>query len=246
MIEHPSFPNPTIKEALCEIHFRFREGTQWQPALFGKFFHKIENEFPEMEPVTEAGFQLQLSTGRAEFSPPRSRMRYRHGTRPLLIQLSENILTVNMLPDYAGWQQFQEDVRRAWGWAEEVLSPAGITRVGLRYINFIPKQSPDERAGDWLAPNEFISAAALSSLPGYLSRVEVRLDQRQRTVVMVAESHEPSGSNVVLDIDCIAESEPDGSMDLDLMLTALHDRVWTIFAACLTPRYRMLLEGGPP
>lgn len=35
---HPTYPNPTIVEALCEIHFRFPEGTEWKPTLVGEFF----------------------------------------------------------------------------------------------------------------------------------------------------------------------------------------------------------------
>lgn len=103
---------PTIQEALCEIHFRLPEGESWHPALFSRFFRHIQAEFPDMEPVTEAAFHLQLQSGRAEFVPPRSRMRYKHAARQLLIQLADGILTVNMLPQYAGWRQLQAMARK--------------------------------------------------------------------------------------------------------------------------------------
>ncbi|MBW7881069.1 MAG: TIGR04255 family protein [Caldilineaceae bacterium] len=109
-----------------------------------------------MEPVTEAAFHLQLQSGRAEFVPPRSRMRYKHAARQLLIQLADGILTVNMLPQYAGWRQLQHDIHQAWRWALEVLQPAGITRIGLRYIDFLPKRNLDEQAAEWLAANEYL------------------------------------------------------------------------------------------
>jgi uncharacterized protein (TIGR04255 family) len=244
--DHPSFPNPTIQEALCEIHFRLREDSTWQPSLFGQLFRHIQGEFPDMEPVTEAGFQLQLQSGRAEFVAPRSRMRFKHASRPLLLQLSESILTVNMLPKYAGWKQLHRDILQAWKWTEDILQPAGITRIGLRYIDFLPKLDPDERAGDWLAPNAFVGVAALSSLPGFLSRVEVHPDQEKRSVVTVAEVPGAEGSHFVLDIDCIAESAGNDFIPLNPTLTSLHNRVWEIFSGFLTPRYKALLEGNNP
>ncbi|MDI9548459.1 MAG: TIGR04255 family protein [Chloroflexota bacterium] len=240
---HPTYPNPTIREALCEIHFRLPEGQSWQPALFSRFFRRIESEFPVMEPVTEAGFQLQLHSGRAEFAPPRSRMRYRHADRPLLLQVSDSILTVNMLPPYTGWQQLHSDIDHAWAWADEVFQPAGITRIGLRYINIIP-QLAEEPAGDWLAPNDFVAAAALASLPGFLSRAEVRYSAQTRTIVTVAGAADADSSHFLLDIDCITEQPNDDLLPLDPTLTELHDRVWSVFAGFLTPRYHMHLQGG--
>jgi uncharacterized protein (TIGR04255 family) len=241
---HPAFSNPTIQEALCEIHFQMPRGESWQPALFNQFFRHVEHEFPEMEPMTEAGLQFQLKSGRVEFLPPKSRIRYKHGSRPLLLQLSDTILTVNMLPKYAGWIQLEQDIQQAWAWAQQVIHPAGITRIGLRYINFIVKDQPDERAGDWLAPNEFIASAALTSLSSFLSRVEVRLDTERRSIVTLAETSEDGNSQLVLDIDCIAESTRGAYLLLEDRLTALHDRVWEIFVGFLTPRYQKRLEGG--
>jgi uncharacterized protein (TIGR04255 family) len=241
--DHPSFPNPTIQEALCEIHFRLREDSTWQPSLFGQLYQHIQGEFPTMEPVTEVGFQLQLLPGRAEFVAPRSRMRFKHASRPLLLQLSESILTINMLPEYAGWEQLRQDILQAWKWAEDILQPAGITRIGLRYIDFLPKTNPEEQAGDWLAPNAFVGGAALISLPNFLSRVEVRPDKKSRTIVTVAEASKAEVSHFVLDIDCIAENVANDFITLDPTLTSLHDRVWEIFTGFLTPRYKALLEG---
>ncbi|MFZ1466304.1 MAG: TIGR04255 family protein [Anaerolineae bacterium] len=242
--EHPAFPNPTIRESLCEIHFALPDGVAWDSSVFGRFFKRIQSEFPELEPVTSVGLQVQLSSGSVGFLPPQSRMRYKHASRNLLLQLSEGIMTVNVLPKYAGWVQMQADIERAWAWTKEVLSPTGITRVGLRYINFVPKTSSDELPATWFAPNDYIATAILASHPGFLSRVEVHSALYRRAIVTVAEAADAEQPIFVLDMDCIYEVEEDQFLDLPPVLLSLHDAAWRIFSGFLTPRLRAFLEGG--
>ena len=84
--EHPTYPNPTITEAVCDIHFRLLQGKEWKPSLPGELFKYIQNEYPEMEPVVEIGLQLErgpLGTG-TKFAPQRQKVRFKHRTRPLV------------------------------------------------------------------------------------------------------------------------------------------------------------------
>jgi len=57
---------------------------------------------------------------------------------------------------------------------------------------------------------------------------------------------EDNQRRIVLDIDCIAETDDPTGLPLEETLVSLHDdRLWDIFDRFLTPRYRALLEGGP-
>ena len=246
MAEHTSFPNPTIKEALCELHFALPEGVQFDSALYGAFFKKIQPEFPSLEPVTSAGLQVQLTSGRVGFLPPQSRMRYMHASRNLLLQLSEGIITVNVLPKYEGWTQMQADIAQAWAWARDVLNPTGITRVGLRYINFIPRASQEEAPGEWFAPNDHVAKAVLASQAGLLSRAEVHSTAHRRTVVTLGEAVEAEAPMFVLDIDCIEEAGEGHLLDLPTVLSSLHEAAWESFRGFMTPRLRRFLKGGAP
>lgn len=104
--DHATFPNPTIREALCEIHFVMPGGITWDSTIYGKFFN----------------------------------------------------------------------------------NPEGITCIGLRYINFIPKANKDDAPGNWLAPNDHVADAVLASQPGFLSRAEVRVTAAHRVIVTVGEA----------------------------------------------------------
>jgi len=247
--EHPTFPNPTIQEALCEIHFRLPAGVEWRSSLLGELFKRIQSEFPEIEPVTQMGIQLQVgpSTGGPTLLPPQQRMLYKHASRNLLLQLSADTLTVNVLPMYPGWTQMSKDVLNAWNQAREVIKPAGITRIGLRYINRIERTRPDESAGDWLASSDYIPKFALSSLPGFLSRLQARPDPQSRSIVTLGDTTGPnqSISSIVFDIDCITEKEiaiDDGAIVAEINI--LHQAVWGVFSASMTSRLEQLLQGG--
>jgi uncharacterized protein (TIGR04255 family) len=249
-VQHLSYPNPTIVEALCEIHFQPPEGASWKPSLPGELFKQIQQEFPEMEPVLEVGVQLEL--GPAKFGqallPPRQRMRYKHASRPLLLQLAENLFTVNVLPKYPGWQTMRQDVRDTWSQAKQVLKPAYITRVGLRYINRIERSKSNEEPGEWLHAGDFIPAGILTSEGSFLSRVESHIKKHNRLIVTVAEilTEDPTAARpIVFDIDRILENQR--LVDDDILLKeidALHEHVWQVFAWAQTPRLAKLLTGG--
>jgi len=249
-IEHPTYPNPTIQEALCEIHFCLPDGVAWKPSLFGKLFKHIQPDFPEMEPVMQIGVEFLVGPDKIgqTLLPPRQRMRYKHASRNLLLQLSENIFTVNLLPQYPGWEQMSRDVLEAWKRAGEIIEPAGITRIGLRYINRIERTRPDEPPGDWLAASDYIPTSALETLPGFLSRLEVRPDPHSRLIVTLGESRSEADqmpNAIVFDIDCIVEkatSITDAAITAEI--TQLHEIAWTIFAASKTPRLEQWLHGG--
>jgi uncharacterized protein (TIGR04255 family) len=248
---HPRYPNPTIGEALCEIHFNLPEDVQWDPSFFARFYHRIEEDYPEFEPAAPVGLQLQLSSGQVGFIPLQSRVRYKHRSRNALLQLAENLLTVNVLPRYEGWTRMQTDVLQAWGWAQEVFRPTGISRVGLRYIDFIPFENPSETPGDWLAPNDYVAPAALTSKAGFLSRVETQESSSRRVIVTVGQpqSSETKGTEagtIVLDMDCIEEGAGGCVQELEPTLGDLHELIWTVFSGFVTPRLKRLLEGGRP
>lgn len=247
---HPSYPYPTIIEALCELHFRLPEESPWRPSLLGELFRTIQVDFPEMEPATEMGVQLQLSQRgvRQTFLPPRQRMQYKHASRPLLLQLAENIFTVNLLVPYPGWETMRRDILTFWHRAVEVLQASAITRIGLRYINRVDRESPHDRPGSWLKANDYIGPGILRSMPGFLSRAEVHLDVPDRIIVTLGDqppsSNSPHGA-IVLDIDRIVEQEiPPDENAISPELERLHNDIWMVFASAKTEKFDQLLQRG--
>lgn len=247
--KHPSYPNPTIREAVCEIHFRQPSDVAWKPTLPAELFKRIQQEFPEMEPVQEAGLEVQVGPEglQQRWLPGRQRMRFRHAERPHLLQLSEELLTVNELQPYPGWDTMRSDIGNAWTRLSEVASLHAVTRVGLRYINVIPRTEAGQAPTVWLKATRYIPEATLESPEGYFSRVRAQLSATDRVIVTLGETtNELSGQHggIVFDIDRITEEEIAASEEAVLsVLDRLHEDVWTIFAEARTPLLQQLLEG---
>jgi uncharacterized protein (TIGR04255 family) len=243
--DHPSYANPTIVEALCEVHVR-REGG-WHPSLPGELFKVIQDEYPAMEPVSEIGLQLEHGPqGMVQrILPPRQRTQFRHASRPLLIQLGEGVFTVNVLAPYPGWSVMQQDVLQAWARARAVLKPASIERVGLRYINRLPCDTGNDAIGNWLKPGPYVPAGLLQSGPGFLLRMHASLDGANRLVVTIADGgNEDEGPGVVFDIDRIVEhGMPPDEETIQREMLRLHQDVWDVFDQAKHTKLERHLEG---
>jgi uncharacterized protein (TIGR04255 family) len=246
---HPSFANPTIVEVVCDIHFRLPRGKVWQAEFFGGLFNKIQSDYPSMEPVSE--LQMQVAVGPLGIqqhmvaNPPK--VRFKHAKRQLQLQFVENSLTLNVLPKYPGWDSVQQDVLAVWPEVREVVHPKSITRIGLRYINRIPREVPGEPPGEWLQACEYIPAILLKSKPGFLMRTQVQLDINNRIIITTAdvtESEEtPEVGPIIFDIDRIIERDiSPGDKSLAKELKILHDDVWDVFNSVQTPKLLRLLN----
>ncbi len=245
---HPGYPNPTITEAVCDIHFRLASAEEWKPSLPGELFKRIQSEYPEIEPVLEMGLQFEfgpLGAG-TKFLPQRPKVRFKHRTRPLILQLSENALSISMLPPYQGWEVMRSDALAAWQQAEEVLNPKIIDRIGLRYINRIEKETGRDRPGDWLVVTDYISQGVLRSESGFLLRVETHLDAENILIITLGDTKgELKGEHgtIIFDIDRIVEREMVTKQEvLEQEMNRLHADVWEVFSSAKGERLETLLN----
>jgi uncharacterized protein (TIGR04255 family) len=245
---YPTYPNPTITEAVCDIHFRLPQEKEWKPSFPGELFKHIQNEYPEMEPMLEMGLQFEfgpLGTG-TKFVPQRQKVRFKHGTRPLILQLAENSLSSSSLAPYQGWEVMRRDVLAAWQRVEEVLQPEVINRIGLRYINRIEKETQQDRAGTWLVANDYISDGVLRSEPGFLLREEVHLDTENILIITLGDPKSDvdiGHGAIIFDIDRIVEREVLARQGvLAQEMDRLHADVWKVFSSAKGEKLEALLS----
>lgn len=247
---HPSYPNPTVVEAACDVRFRLSENNPWKPTTVGEFFLGINREFPDMEPLQTMDIEFQI--GPSGFShkvvPTAMNARFKNPDGKRLINLGEGAVSASILKPYSGWESMKQHVQYTWEHTHAILGPTTVTRVGLRYINVIPLNDPNEPAAVWLLANDFIPKSLVQSKRGILFRSDFQLDEHNRMIIQLADRIPdetwPNGS-IVFDIDRIREV--DGTdMDVARLLglcDSLHDDVWNIFDSSLTKQYRQFLEG---
>ena len=246
MSTHEPFARPTVVEALCELHFGLGDGRGWNEEWFGAFFRKVEKDFPRMEPRQLMKVAPAEAGSNARDVHQVLGMIYHHHGGRLLRQLFQDHLTINELAPYPGWSAFLRDMSEAWSDLAEVVGPANVTRIGLRYINRIERASTTEALGDWLAESDYYPRLLRKASAGFMSRFEHRPAPGVRLVVTVAEEKVESGpAPIILDLDAILEATlPSDIGALQPDLESLHGTVWAAFESSLTERLRGRLHGG--
>lgn len=78
------------------------------------------------------------------------------------------------LGQYRNWRWFRAYVDESWARLRGELQISQVERIGLRYINRVPRASPAEAPRRWLRQTDYIPGAVLKSEGRFLLRVECR------------------------------------------------------------------------
>jgi uncharacterized protein (TIGR04255 family) len=248
-VTHPSYPNPTIVEVVCEIHFALPPGTSWSPATPGALWREIAAEYPDLEPIVESGIELRVQPDGAlsQVITEKKRWRFARSPKTRLVQLAEDIISVNYLKPYPGWPEAKEELIRVWQHFAKVANPHSLSRIGLRYINAIRRDAIDELPSRWLKETPFLPRQPLYSIPPLSSRVEAIIGRNNRAIVSmgIIKRDAPLG-HLVFDIDCIREASMEPAVTtISTTVEDLHEGVWNIFQSAKTAELDHLLNMAP-
>lgn len=244
-----SYANPTIAESICEIHFE-RDSSQSQS--YENILRLLKNElFSDYPSVTEQEIKqfhaaishMGISVSEEKLNTPR--LIFKHRERDHVIQFLPNILTINEVKNYPGWDFFLNDIFRGWT-ALNSKFPAMIKRVGLRYINLVPRRNSLEPLSAWFKPNIYYPNEILNSSRSFLARNEFDLKKNIRLIVTLSESiQEETKGSIIFDIDAIISFE-EKIINWDILkknLEDLHSIVWEVFSTSFSEKYEALLKG---
>lgn len=243
MSEHPTYPCSTIIEALCEFRMELSPDNPWNPTLPGAVFDRLKEKFPQFEPVAEFGVEMSVGpqgpVQRIIQAPAKYKMSNAQGDR--LIQLSSSVCVFNVLKPYTSWSHMKGMIDH-WPVIRDVIAPAAIIQVGLRYINKIPVPD-DHRIGDWLQSTKYLSQGVVDSLPPMAARIEATPDVEHRLLITVTDTDTESPS-IIYDIDCIRLGRIAGDpAEIDNEIEELHTRIWDEFSSAKTSNLEKLLNG---
>ena len=241
---HPSYPSPTIQEALCEI--RFPADPLQFPSQFAPIWDRLREEFAQLETHVDVFFP---SATNAILSGPllsQPRFLLRHAHRSFLLQFTPGAFTLNTLAPYLGWQTMREDIGAAWQSVQEVLATPTVTNITVRYINHVPLP-PDDPQG-WLVGGDYVPQAVVSAMPPFQSRIQTGTGTGNTTTLAIGHAGTPHGADFAMVVDIERSSsgdflaEPARVMD---QADALHEDIWDLFKAVKGPRWNNVLEGKP-
>lgn len=239
--ERKGYKNPPIEEALVE--FRMAPGQEWDLTIPGKLHEKVKDAYPgkprqqkfiqaslQAAPGQSPGFAVQEGLGRVQLVNE-------DGKR--LLSLGENVLSVNVLRPYEGWENFRPRIERALKSYFEVSGADRVNRVGVRYINRIVLP-PNVQLGQYFRCGPIVPPGLPPNIAGFLNRAEYLYDEETRLIVTFASIETAEKASwLLLDLDVIWEGPVPLALDAALAkVDELHEREGTAFESLITDKTR--------
>lgn len=241
----PKYGYSPIIEVVCE--FRFEPGEPWDLTVPGLVYQKLKDVFPKK--VTRSRLDIDVpSTGRRAQRTwfPGNFVQFQQPRGKALVQLARNLISVNHLKPYPKWEKFLPLIRLGYDAYCEVASPAGLRRVGLRYINRIELPGKTIEFEDYFDFRPFLGAGLPQDFVSFLLAVETPFED-ERDILRLQfrpDSEQPeSKSAVVLDLDYILVRPKDITLDKSFdWLEEAHGHLETAFEGCITDKLRELFR----
>jgi uncharacterized protein (TIGR04255 family) len=130
-----------VSEAVCEVRFVPSPDSEWSPSRPAPLYRQLLEQFPNIEPITETEFELTI--GPAGPTPnirtTNTRIRFSSDDRTRLVQVSDRLFSYNQVAYYDTWEAMKQEILRNWGIVCDVVKPISLARIGVRYINKVPR-----------------------------------------------------------------------------------------------------------
>ncbi|MGH7601649.1 MAG: TIGR04255 family protein, partial [bacterium] len=212
-----------LLEAVCE--FKFQPHSSWNPAVPDLIYEKVKTQFPQREAMN----------GLSEEAPaPSAKTKFRRADGSALLQVSPKLLAINQLRPYSSWLQFKKTILEAYAIYRELVHPAGLTRLGLRYINQIEIPETKIEIGRYLrgCPEGYHKLFLSTEFP-------FETEQENLAMILAHVPHDEGDfSHFFLDLDYGAF--PMATEEISPVLERAHERIEQTFEASLTDETRRL------
>lgn len=132
------FKNPPLIEAVFEL---FYQANDWNPATPGTYYSKVNKDFPIIT-QSGGGFGFTLGPQGVQIGSGNNNLtQFKSQDNSSIIQLSNNLFTVNKLPKYQGWESYKDMIMKAVGLLTSTVDIHQIDRIGLRALNKLDVKS---------------------------------------------------------------------------------------------------------
>ncbi len=133
------YSNPPLVEALCE--FQFDPSNAWNITLIGSIYDQLKESFPRREQLQVAfsgtvAPQTSVQIGAISIGPM-PLVRFLDNERKVLVQIGQNLLTVNHLQPYTAWEDFFPLINKSFDAYYQATHPTALQHLAVRYINRI-------------------------------------------------------------------------------------------------------------
>lgn len=239
------YQTPPIIEAVCE--FRFEPSAPWDLTIPGLVYERVRKDFPKRSLAALQELRIEASPGGfKQSSDSNEGMQFSREKENVFIRIARDILSVNYLKPYATWDAFCPLIHQAFEAYREVAKPAGIRRVGLRYINRIEIPGSPVKLEDHLHFYPFLAPHLPQTFGDFLVAIAIPYNDSRdilRLQTGSAPVQAPDRVGLLLDLDYFLATPGAVAMDsVSAWVQLAHDRVEEIFEGCITDPLRKVFE----
>ncbi len=240
------YNNPPIIEALCE--FQFDEDVPWDLTLIGLIYDKLKDDFPKKQ-------QLQLDLALAAATQANQQIgpmpmiplvRFLDKDEKKLVQIGQNLLTVNQLKPYESWEEFSPFIGKGIEAYHEIARPKGFRHIGMRYINRIEVRRSNIDLENLFRFRPLIPSDLPQDIEAFLIGVNLAYENAKDTLRIQIGTVNPDAPDmivVILEISYIfAKPEEIALKDVAKALETAHKHVENAFEICLTDELKQTFE----
>jgi len=239
------YKNPPVVEALCEIFFG---GSKWDSTLPGLFFEKVKKDFPKKRELDQIGVEVSISkdTHGSQVIHGEKRLQLVKEDNSRLIQIEKDLLVVNQLRPYPRFKDWRPVIDEMLKHYSDLAQPAGVQRLGVRYINRIVIPAAKFQMEDYfyLYPEVPQSLGAIHGK--FMVRVEIPPKNKGHLLMITfstAPADSPETSALMLDIyDIFPFSQLLSIEKVDKYIDEAHDNIEMAFETSITEKTRDLFE----
>ncbi len=240
------YENPPIIEALCE--FRFAPSQQWDITIPGILYQQIRESFPIKKQKKGFGIGLKPTEEGVEVAniPPQPPMMFYSEDERSLVQIQENVMTINQLRPYCGWDELKPVIIENLKKYCEVAKPKGFNQIILRYINKIDIPKKNIELEDYFQYYPFLPKDLPQTLGKFNVKIEIPYEEQRDLLVLILAAvppEKPDSIPIILDLIYIMITpESIAIEDVEDWMNTAHDRIIEAFEACITDKSREIFR----
>lgn len=237
-----------ITEAIFDVRVKARAGFDVRD--FSKLKSVLAQRFPKVDPQQGGKVTFQISLKDAQ--PPiledlgLQGFFYKTDDEKLIAQFRIDGFTLNKLKPYSSWEELLPVAVELWGLYAAIALPETVTRIALRYINYIPLPPALKNFETYLRAAPVVPPELPQSVSAFFSRVTIVEPNEPLAahIVQVLETNPTNqGVTLILDIDSFCEVDiSPHELNLTSVFSRLHDFKNMIFFNYLTEETLRLFE----
>lgn len=241
------YEHAPITEAVIELQCELPPETRTSDLL--KVCDQIKSDYPKKSDQHEAQVVLDVLAGNSSSAQRLIGYRLLSHDERQIVQVRLNAFAFSRLAPYDRWETMRAEAVRLWTIYRNSLSPARITRIGVRYINRVdvPSQNPDQGIDldQYFETAPRIAASLPQRMTNFFMRLQIPINGTGATAIVTETAVQSPTAGLVstiLDIDTFVQTDHFDEESAWKAADFLRDQKNKFFEACITDKVRELIQ----